>query len=225
MNSIDHLLENNRRWSEKVNKDTPTFFADLANQHNPDYLWIGCSDSRVSTNTIIGLDPGEILVHRNVANLVNHTDMNCLSVIQFAVDVLEVDHIIVCGHHGCGGVQAAYEAKRCGLIDNWVRSIQHTAQRHSQFLAECNDQDEKINRLSELNVAEQVRNVGESTIVRDAWERGQELHVHGWIYSLNDGLLRDLEISISDGVSLDKLKSRSLFSNQRQRTEPASKSF
>ncbi len=222
MQKIDELLENNRRWSEKVNNEHPTFFSDLANQHNPDFLWIGCSDSRVSANMIVGLQPGEVFVHRNVANLVNHTDMNCLSVLQFAVEVLEVDHVIVCGHFGCGGILAAMENKRHGLIDNWLRHIQDTANRHSEFLAKIDNHDEKMDRLCELNVIEQVQHVGETTIVQDAWNRGQKLQIHGWIYALKDGLLSDLDISIRDSESLESLQRKYLFGNQRQSAGPAS---
>ncbi len=220
---IGGLLENNRRWSHQITENDPRFFADLANQQNPDYLWIGCSDSRVSANMIVGLNPGEIFVHRNVANLVVHTDMNCLSVIQFAVEVLQVGHIIVCGHYGCGGVLAALENKRHGLIDNWLRHIEDTANLHSQILDAIDDPEEKADKLSELNVAEQVLNVGETTMVRDAWDNGQELAIHGWIYGLKDGLIRDLDISISTEASLRKLRDKFLFNDKRSQAETASK--
>jgi len=220
---ISELLENNRRWSKRVTEEDPNFFADLADQQNPDYLWIGCSDSRVSANMIVGLKPGEVFVHRNVANLVNHTDMNCLSVLQFAVEVLQVEHIIVCGHYGCGGIQAAMETKRHGLIDNWLRHIQDTANLHSHLLEAIDDPIEKQNRLCQLNVAEQVQNVGETTIVQDAWNRSQQLEIHGWIYGLKDGMIRDLEISIHDETSLKGLRKAFLFSDQRQSASPASK--
>jgi len=213
--TIDGLLENNRRWSQQVTENNPHFFSDLADQQNPDYLWIGCSDSRVAANTIVGLLPGEIFVHRNVANLVNHTDMNCLSVIQFAVEVLQVEHIIVCGHYGCGGVQAALEDKRHGLIDNWLRHIQDTANLHSHLLDSIDDPTERLDRLCQLNVAEQVLNVGATTIVQDAWSHGQELEIHGWIYGLKDGLLRDLEITISGESGLRSLRDKFLFSDKR----------
>lgn len=222
MNNIHDLLENNKRWSTRVTEDDPGFFADLADQQNPDYLWIGCSDSRVSANMIVGLKPGEIFVHRNVANLVNHTDMNCLSVLQFAVEVLQVEHIIVCGHYGCGGVQAAMDGERHGLIDNWLRHIQDTANLHSHLLEAISDPTEKLNRLCQLNVAEQVQNVGETTIVQDAWGRGQQLEIHGWIYGLKDGRIRDLEISIRDEVSLKGLRNAFLFSDQRHNADHAS---
>ncbi len=184
----------------------PRFFVDLAEQQTPEYLWIGCSDSRVSANTIVGLMPGEIFVHRNVANLVVHTDMNCLSVIQFAVEVLQVRHIIVCGHHGCGGVSAALERERHGLIDNWLRHIQDTANKYEQRLNGFADPTEKLNELCELNVTEQVLNVSSTTIVQEAWDRGQKVTVHGWIYDLKDGILADLDICVADEDGLDELR-------------------
>ena len=186
----------------------PRFFADLADQQAPEYLWIGCSDSRVSANTIVDLKPGEIFVHRNVANLVNHTDMNCLSVIQFAVEVLRVKHIIVCGHYNCGGVIAALEGQRHGLIDNWLRHIQDTANQNEASLDTIGDFGERVNRLCELNVCEQVINVGETTIVQEAWERGQDLTVNGWIYGLKNGHIRDLEISLKGEADLQELRKR-----------------
>lgn len=219
---INDLLENNRRWSRQITEENPNFFPNLADQQNPKYLWIGCSDSRVSANMIVGLDSGEIFVHRNVANLVNHTDMNCLSVLQFAVEVLRVEHIIVCGHYGCGGVRAAMEPKRHGLIDNWLRHIQDTANLHANLLDGIDDPDEKLDRLCMLNVAEQVQNVGETTIVQDAWNQGQELYIHGWIYGLKDGLVRDLDISISGEGSLKGLRNAFLFTDKRQGADPAS---
>jgi carbonic anhydrase len=213
---ITDLLENNRLWSQQVTENDPRFFADLAAQQNPDFLWIGCSDSRVAANTIVGLLPGEIFVHRNVANLVNHTDMNCLSVIQFAVEVLQVEHIIVCGHYGCGGVQAALEDQRHGLIDNWLRHIQDTANLYSHVLNAIPEQDAKLDMLCQLNVAEQVLNVGETTIVQDAWSRGQPIAIHGWIYGLKDGIIRDLDISIKTAAELAGLRERFLFNDKRQ---------
>ncbi len=195
MTDIEQLLENNKGWSQRSIDANPRFFADLVDQQNPDYLWIGCSDSRVSANVIVDLDPGQIFVHRNVANLVNHTDMNCLSVIQFAVEVLKVSHIIVCGHYGCGGVKAAIDNQRRHLIDNWLWPIQDTAKVHSGLLDTILDQAEKGDRLCELNVAKQVQNISETSIVRDAWNSERPLHIHGWIYGLKDGLIRDLEIS------------------------------
>jgi len=219
---FEDLLENNKRWSESVTEQNPRFFSDLAGQQSPKYLWIGCSDSRVSANTIVGLAPGEIFVHRNVANLVNHTDMNCLSVIQFAVEILRVEHIIVCGHYGCGGIQTAMDPQRHGLIDNWLRHIQDTANLHSHLLNAIDDPNDKLERLCQLNVAEQVQNVGETTIVQDAWNRGQDLEVHGWIYSLQDGLIRDLDISISSEASLKGLRKAFLFNDKRRTADSAS---
>ena len=222
MENISNLIENNKRWSSRVNDEHPNFFVDLAEQHNPKYLWIGCSDSRVSANMIVGLKPGEIFVHRNVANLVNHTDMNCLSVLQFAVEVLKVEHIIVCGHYGCGGIRAAFDDRRHGLIDNWLRQIQDTVSIYSDQLDALDDPAEKRDLLCELNVTEQVQNVGVTTIVQDAWAAGQPLEIHGWIYGLKDGLIRDLEISIRDENSLRGLRQAVLFSDQREGAVPAS---
>lgn len=195
--SLELLLENNRRWSDSVKKREPDFFTELARQQTPEYLWIGCSDSRVAANTIVGLQPGEIFVHRNIANLVTHTDMNCLSVIQFAVEILKVRHVIVTGHYGCGGVQAAMEDARHGLIDNWLRHIQDTASLYETHLAALSDDRARFDRLCELNVIEQVINVSETTTLHDAWERGQEVSVHGLIYDISDGVLRDLDITVT----------------------------
>ena len=189
--------------------DDPRFFADLAQQQAPEYLWIGCSDSRVSANTIVDLKPGEVFVHRNVGNLVVHTDMNCLSVIQFAVEVLKVKHIIVCGHYGCGGVIAALEHQRHGLIDNWLRHIQDTANKYAEKLDATNDPAKKLNALCEFNVIEQVLNVCETTVVQEAWERGQAVTVHGWIYDLNDGIMSDLRLSITGEEPLESLRKKS----------------
>ncbi len=222
MVNIDELLEKNRQWSKEVTEEDPDYFANLAGQQTPKYLWIGCSDSRVSANTIVGLEPGRVFVHRNVANLVLHTDLNCLSVIQFAVEVLKVEHVIVCGHYGCGGVRASMERVRHGLIDNWLRHIQDTANLHSNLLEGIDDAEEKFDKLCELNVAEQVQNVGETTIVQDAWSRGQELKIHGWIYGLKDGLIRDLDISIESEKSLRGLRKAFLFSDEREVAAPAS---
>ena len=208
MDKLNHLLENNKRWSKRVTEQLPTFFADLAEQQNPEFVWIGCSDSRVSASNIVGLMPGEIFVHRNIANLVVHTDMNCLSVIQFAVEVLQVKHIIVCGHYGCGGVKAALEDKRHGLIDNWLRHIQDTANLYDELLSKIENEDEKIDKLCELNVFEQVLNVSETTIVQDAWKRGQELRVHGWIYDLRDGIIKDLKICLKSKSEVKILRKR-----------------
>ena len=202
MQYLPHLFENNRAWVEKMTAQDPGFFRRLADIQSPKYLWIGCSDSRVPANQITGLQPGEVFVHRNVANAVIHTDLNCLSVIQFAVDVLAVNHIIVCGHYGCGGVKAALTGERLGLIDNWLRHVQDVRDKHSHLLAPTMDMAVRWERLCELNVIEQVRHVTQTTIVRDAWNRGQNLIIHGWIYRLSDGKLRDLCVSVegSDGV-------------------------
>lgn len=202
---LNHLLSNNRKWAEGKTKDDPQFFERLSNVQNPEYLWIGCSDSRVPANVIIGLQPGEVFVHRNVANVVVHTDMNCLSVIQFAVEVLKVKHIIVCGHYGCGGVQAAMADKEYGLIDNWLRNIKEVYKNYRNEIDTIKDQNEKVNKLCELNVAAQVLNVCHTTIVQNAWQRGANLAVHGWIYDINDGLLRDLGLSVSDQSKLEKI--------------------
>ncbi len=207
METLDHLFENNRKWSEGIRRVTPEFFLELAQQQAPQYLWIGCSDSRVRTaNQIVGLKPGELFVHRNVANLVVHTDLNCLSVMQFAVDILKVRHIIVCGHYGCSGVGAALRRDRLGLSDNWLRHVQDIRQRHEPALAEL-PEPQAIDRLCELNVIEQVRNVCSTTIAQDAWSRGQELAVHGWIYGLHGGLLRDLGLTVSDSSKVSDLLS------------------
>jgi carbonic anhydrase len=192
--SLEHLLAHNREWAEGMRAQDPEFFDRLARLQSPDYLWIGCSDSRVPANQITGLLPGEVFVHRNVANVVVHTDLNCLSVIQFAIDVLKVRHIMVVGHYGCGGVRAALEDRRHGLIDNWLRHIQDVRDKHRALL-EAADAAGRVDRLCELNVVEQVVNVAQTTVVRDAWARGQELAVHGWIYGLKDGLLRDMGLT------------------------------
>ncbi len=196
MNPLNLLFENNRTWAERIRQQDPDFFLKLSQQQSPGYLWIGCSDSRVPANQIVGLLPGELFVHRNIANLVVHTDLNCLSVMQFAVDILKVRHIIVCGHYGCSGVRAALRQDRLGLSDNWLRHVQDVRQKHGKHLAGLRDDAEATDRLCELNVIEQVANVCLTTIVRDAWERGQELTVHGWIYGLQNGLLRDLNITV-----------------------------
>ena len=194
---LEHLLANNRTWADQIKREDAQFFARLAAQQAPRYMWIGCSDSRVPANTITGLQPGEVFVHRNVANVVVHTDLNCLSVVQFAVDVLRVEHIIVCGHYGCGGVRAALEGRDHGLIDNWLRHVGDVHARHGAELAGIPDFTQRVDRLCELNVAAQVRNVCHTTVVRDAWKRGQSLAVHGWIYRIEDGLIRDLDLCFS----------------------------
>ncbi len=197
MKALPELFENNRRWAAAMTREDPDFFRRLVDQQAPRYLWIGCADSRVPANEIVGLQPGELFVHRNVANRVGHTDFNCLSVLQYAVDVLRVRHVIVCGHYGCGGVAAALSEARHGLVDNWIEPIRaHYTRRQDAFPPEMSPQ-ERIDRMCELNVEEQVRNVCRTTVVRDAWARGQPLVVHGWIYSLANGLLRDLHVTQS----------------------------
>jgi carbonic anhydrase len=196
MRSLRQLFDNNRAWSERIRAQDPQFFQKLSRQQSPEYLWIGCSDSRVPANEIVGLLPGELFVHRNVANLVVHTDLNCLSVMQFAVDILKVRHIIVCGHYGCSGVRAAFRRERIGLSDNWLRHVQDVRQKHERHLAAAGAEAVAGDRLCEFNVIEQVSNVCQTTIVRDAWERGQELAIHGWVYGLHDGLLRDLDTTV-----------------------------
>ncbi|MBC7929114.1 MAG: carbonate dehydratase [Rubrivivax sp.] len=194
MRDLGSLLEKNRAWAEAIKARDPEFFQTLAKQQSPTYLWIGCSDSRMPATQLVGLLPGELFVHRNVANVVVHTDFNCLSVMQFAVDVLQVSHIIVCGHYGCGGVQAAMKNLKLGLIDNWLRHVQDVMHNHEALLSEISDDAQRLDRLCELNVIEQVLNVSRTTIVQSAWERGQELAVHGLIYGLEDGLLRNLGV-------------------------------
>jgi carbonic anhydrase len=197
MQTLHHLFEKNKAWAERIRRQEPDFFLDLSRQQSPQYLWIGCADSRVPANQIVDLSPGELFVHRNVANLVVHTDLNCLSVMQFAVDLLKVRHIIVCGHYGCSGVLAALRRDRLGLSDNWLRHIQDVRQKHERLIAKISDDAQTAARLCELNVIEQVANVCQTTIALEAWERGQELTVHGWIYALQDGLLRDLNVTIA----------------------------
>ena len=197
MPALDNLFQNNRAWAGRRLAERPDFFERLASQQNPDYLWIGCADSRVPANEIVGLLPGELFVHRNVANVVVHTDLNCLSVIQYAVDVLKVDHIIVCGHYGCGGVRAALDNQKLGLIENWLRHVQDVRARHSATIDALPDADARARRLCELNVIEQAMHVCETTVVQDAWARGQALAVHGLIYDLHDGLLRDLRFCVT----------------------------
>jgi carbonic anhydrase len=198
MRSLPELFQNNRAWAERRVAERADFFQRLTAQQTPHYLWIGCSDSRVPANEIVGLSPGELLVHRNVANVVVHTDLNCLSVLQYAVDVLKVDHVIVCGHYGCGGVRAALDRQKLGLIDNWLRHVQDVRARHAAAIDAIPDDELRARRLCELNVIEQAMHVCETTIVQDAWTRRQQLTVHGWIYDLNDGLLRDLRFCVSE---------------------------
>jgi carbonic anhydrase len=192
MTALDQLLKNNRAWAEEITRQDPEFFSQLSRQQAPQYLWIGCSDSRVPANQIVGLAPGQMFVHRNVANVVVHTDLNCLSAIQFALDVLRVGHIIVCGHYGCGGVLSALRDEKLGLIDNWLRHVQDVRSKYSAELDAIDSEVKRHARLCELNVIEQVMNVAKTTVVRDAWARGQSIAVHGWIYDVQDGIIRDL---------------------------------
>jgi carbonic anhydrase len=206
MRILKTLFENNKKWADGIKEKDPNFFTKLSKQQNPEYLWIGCSDSRVPANEIVGLIPGEVFVHRNIANLVVHTDLNCLSVIQFAVDVLKIKHIIVCGHYGCGGIKAAVENKDHGLIDNWLQHIRDIYRFHKIELDALENDVAKYNLLCELNVKEQVLNVCKTTIVNDVWKSGGELSVHGWIYDIKNGLLKDLGICMTcekDILTLD----------------------
>jgi len=197
MSNLDNLLDNNALWAARVQEQRPGFFENLARQQTPEYLWIGCSDSRVPANQIVGLDPGDIFVHRNVANLVVHTDFNCLSVLQYAVEVLKVKHIIICGHYGCGGVAAALQNMEHGLIDNWLRNIKDLYEQHEMLFRDIKSDEERVNALCTLNVIGQVSNVSHTTIVQNAWNRGQDLSVHGWIYSIKDGLIKDLDSTLT----------------------------
>ena len=201
---IDDLIERNRAWAAKTVAKDPAFFQRLTAQQNPRFLWIGCSDSRVPANEIVGLLPGELFVHRNVANVVVHTDLNCLSVLQYAVDVLQVGHVIVCGHYGCGGIQAALRRRPLGLIDNWLRHVQDVGDRHPEAFAGTGSEAAQVDRLCELNVIEQAVHVCRTTIVQDAWRRHQPLRVHGWIYGLADGLLTDLGLSVAEPNELEE---------------------
>ena len=196
MPALKHLFDNNRDWAQSIAQHDPDFFRNLSQQQSPHYFWIGCSDSRVPANQIIGLLPGDVFVHRNVANIVAHSDLNCLSALQFAVDVLKIRHIIVCGHYGCGGVQAVMNGQRHGLVDNWLCHVHDVYASNESRLKNITDSVSRFDALCELNVIQQVRNVCQTSIVNDAWSRGQELTVHGWIYGLQDGLLRDLSVSI-----------------------------
>jgi len=196
--NLSDLLQRNREWAARIEAEQPGFFAQLSQQQAPEFLWIGCSDSRVPANQIIDMAPGEVFVHRNIANVVVHTDLNCLSVIQFAVDVLKVRHILVVGHYGCGGVHAALTQRRLGLADNWVRHVADVCEKHAARLSPLPDDQARHDRLCELNVLEQVVNVCQTTILHDAWARGQQVSVHGWVYRLEDGLVRDLGLHVSD---------------------------
>ncbi|MEZ6189398.1 MAG: carbonate dehydratase [Planctomycetota bacterium] len=202
MKALKKIFEQNAAWAEKARKEDPEFFDRLAAMQKPEILWIGCADSRVPANQICGMQPGEVFVHRNVANLVVHTDINCLSVLQYAVEVLKVKHVIVCGHYGCGGVLASLGDKPLGLIDNWIRNIRDVLDLHYDELEGIKEPEIKGERLVELNVAAQVANLGVTTIVQDAWARGQDLTIHGWVYSLKNGLLKDLDLCISNNTQL-----------------------
>lgn len=197
MRQLNELLEKNEAWADSIKQEDPDFFKRLSNQQSPEYLWIGCADSRVPANQIVDLMPGELFVHRNVANVVVHTDFNCLSVLQFAVDVLKVKHVMVVGHYGCGGVRAALTNQSFGLISNWLRHVQDIRDKYTDVLDQLSSENDKIDRLCELNVVEQVGHVCQNSIVREAWARGQPLSVHGWVYDIADGLLRDLGVHIS----------------------------
>ncbi|GAA5175681.1 carbonate dehydratase [Niveibacterium umoris] len=197
MKRLDQLLERNQEWAREMVAEDTAYFSRLVAQQNPEYLWIGCSDSRVPANQIVDLAPGEVFVHRNVANLVVHTDLNCLSVLQYAVDVLRVKHILVVGHYGCGGIKASLNDLRLGLVDNWLRHVQDVRDKHRDQLAAIGDEKAQVDRLCELNVVEQVVNIAQTTVMKDAWQRGQPVTVHGWCYGLQDGLVRDLDMSIA----------------------------
>jgi carbonic anhydrase len=221
MKKLTNLFEKNKAWSEAIRKREPDFFAKLSRQQSPEYLWIGCSDSRVPANQIVGLLPGEIFVHRNIANVVVHTDLNCLSVAQFAVDVIKVRHIIVCGHYGCGGVRAALRQDRYGLVDNWLRHVQDVRDKHESLLDSLENEVDRTDRLCELNVIEQVLNVCQTSIVRDAWQRGQDLTVHSWIYGLHDGLLRDLGMAVTSWKEVEKAHASAI--SMLRKRKPAAK--
>ncbi len=210
MTHLNGLLENNRQWSERVHAEDPTFFQRLSKQQAPKYLWIGCSDSRVPANQVVDVAPGEVFVHRNIANVVVHTDLNCLSVIQFAVDVLKVEHILVVGHYGCGGVHAGLNQSRLGLADNWIRHVTDVRDKHADFIESLRDQELRHDRLCDLNALEQVTNVCTTTIVQDAWARGQKLVVHGWVYSLKDGIVHDIGLNIDSNEVLKAQYARAL---------------
>jgi len=210
MSTLRKLFDKNRAWANRISADDPQFFRKLSRLHAPEYLWIGCADSRVPANEIVGLLPGEMFVHRNVANIVVHTDLNCLAVMQYAVDVLKVKHIIVVGHYGCGGVRAAFQKKRLGLIDNWLRHVQDVHAKHARSLDSLAELSAKLDRLCELNVLEQAANVCQTSIVLDAWDRGQPLTVHGWVYGLHDGLLRDLGMNASNAAEAAQAYAKAL---------------
>lgn len=205
MQDYKKLLENNIEWVNEVKKNDPTYFNKLASIQKPDFLWIGCSDSRVPANTITGTNPGEVFVHRNIANMVIHSDMNMLSVLSFAVDVLHVKHIIVCGHFGCGGVAAAMGNNQFGLIDNWLRHLKDVYRFHSKELEEISNETDKLNAFIKINVMEQAYNLGKTTIVQNAWKRQQSLHVHAWVYDINDGIIQDLKVDLTQASDLERV--------------------
>lgn len=213
MKKIDKIIDGNKSWAESLSAKHPEFFETLSKQQNPEYLWIGCSDSRVPSTQLVGMNPGEMFVHRNVANVVVHTDLNCLSVLQYAIDALRVKHIIVCGHYGCGGVKAAMNNSKLGLIDNWLRHIQDVAEKYERLLSKIEDKYSRLDKLCELNVIEQTINVCQTTVVQSAWERGAEFAVHGLIYSLQDGLLQDLNISLTNEAELLAARQRMISEN------------
>ena len=215
MSKLEKLLDNNKRWARRMAAEQPDFFQNLSRIQKPEYLWIGCSDSRITPAMSIGLLPGELFVHRNIANLVIHTDMNCLSVLQFAVEVLRIKHIIVCGHYGCGGVIAAYQNAQLGLIDNWLRHIQDIAKHYKEALDAEPDDESRIDLLCELNVIEQVMNVGETTILQNAWLNRQEVAIHGWIYRLAEGVFQDLNVTIENLADLSALREKSLLRRKK----------
>lgn len=219
MSNLRELLDRNKAWAEQARREDPLFFKRLSTQQAPEYLWIGCSDSRVPANQITGLMPGEVFVHRNIANVMVHTDLNCLSVIQFAVDVLKVKHILVVGHYGCGGVHAALTGARYGLADNWIRHVADVAQKHAELLADVELEALRHARLCELNVIEQAVNVCQTTVVQDAWARGQALSVHGWVYSLLDGRVRELGIDVDSAEALGTAHEHAI-ARLRARPEP-----
>lgn len=208
--ALPHLFQNNHKWAESMRQRDPDFFNKLQAQQSPEFLWIGCSDSRVPANELLGLFPGDVFVHRNIANVIVHSDLNCLSVLQFGIDVLKVRHVIVCGHHGCSGVHAALTGRRIGLADNWLRHVQDVHQKHERYLGETLLPETRHNRLCELNAMEQVVNLCQTTIVQDAWERGQPLTIHSWVYGLKDGLLHDLGVTVSHPDELAPLLAKSL---------------
>lgn len=213
-NSLSHLFTNNRQWAQKTTQNEPSFFSKLAEQQSPEYLWIGCADSRVPANELIGLQPGEVFVHRNIANIIVPSDLNCLSVLQYAVDVLKVKHVIICGHYGCGGVAAAFHNRRVGLVDNWLRHIHDTKAKYHALLS-TTDEKANLDRLCELNVIDQVFSAAQTTIIQDAWARGQSVTVHGWVYDLHDGLLHSLGLEVSSADDLQQ-QSQAVFQRMAQ---------